>query len=464
MPLSDAQTGEHPASTHAAGAQDPSGMPRHVAVIMDGNGRWAARRRRPRAIGHRAGARAVNVCIDYCLEQGIRALTLFAFSSENWGRPEEEVGALMKLFLAALDREVEELHRRGVEVRFIGDRSRFPADIRARMQAAETLTLGNARLTLAIAASYGGRQDIAAAARALAEDVAAGRLRPQGPGRRAAAGPVHPHRRRLRDQQLPAVAAGLHRAVVHAPAAAGPECGHPARGDPRVFPPRTPLRLDRRAGVRQRARIPTEPALTRTRVLTALLMAPLAIAAVLLLPTPWLVALTAILFLAALWEWFRLSDIEDTLQRTLLLLANLLLMAALVWASPTDSGGSLVLFKLVTMFGVIWWLVAMLWLRRYDFASDHDTHARVFKLAAGTLAVVPAWCALAVIHAGDPATTGLRLVPQGHVWLLTALMIGGTTAFGAYSAGRYFGGKWFSRRMAPRISPNKTFEGLIGGI
>jgi len=204
--------------------------------------------------------------------------------------------------------------------------------------------------------------------------------------------------------------------------------------------------------------------LTRTRVLTALLMAPLAIAAVLLLPTPWLVALTAILFLAALWEWFRLSDIEDTLQRTLLLLANLLLMAALVWASPTDSGGSLVLFKLVTMFGVIWWLVAMLWLRRYDFASDHDTHARVFKLAAGTLAVVPAWCALAVIHAGDPATTGLRLVPQGHVWLLTALMIVWATDTGAYFAGRRFGGKWFSRRMAPRISPNKTFEGLIGGI
>ena len=155
-----------------------SRVPRHVAIIMDGNGRWAARRRRPRAIGHRAGARAVNVCIDFCLEQGIGALTLFAFSSENWGRPEEEVGALMKLFLAALDREVEELHRRGVRVRFIGERGRFPADIRARMQAAEALTRGNARLALSIAASYGGRQDIATAARSLAEDVAAGRLRP----------------------------------------------------------------------------------------------------------------------------------------------------------------------------------------------------------------------------------------------------------------------------------------------
>ena len=157
----------------------PASAPRHLAVIMDGNGRWAERRRRPRVIGHRAGARAVNVCIDFCLERGIGALTLFAFSSENWGRPEEEVGALMKLFLNALDREVDELHRRHVRVRFIGDRARFSPDIRARMDAAEALTRENARLHLVIAASYGGRQDIAQAARALATDVAAGRLRPE---------------------------------------------------------------------------------------------------------------------------------------------------------------------------------------------------------------------------------------------------------------------------------------------
>ncbi len=154
------------------------GIPRHLAVIMDGNGRWAERRKRPRAIGHRAGARAVNVCIDFCLERGIEALTLFAFSSENWGRPEEEVGALMKLFLNALDREVDELDRRGVRVRFIGERERFSPAIRQRMQAAEAQTGANARLTLVIAASYGGRQDIAQAARALAVEVAEGRLRP----------------------------------------------------------------------------------------------------------------------------------------------------------------------------------------------------------------------------------------------------------------------------------------------
>jgi undecaprenyl diphosphate synthase len=155
------------------------GIPRHLAVIMDGNGRWAERRRRPRAIGHRAGARAVNTCIDFCLDKRVEALTLFAFSSENWGRPEDEVGALMKLFLNALEREVDELDRRGVRVRFIGERQRFAEAIRARMDAAEAQTAGNGRLQLTIAASYGGRWDIANAARSLAADVAAGRLRPE---------------------------------------------------------------------------------------------------------------------------------------------------------------------------------------------------------------------------------------------------------------------------------------------
>src|SRR5690606_38696522 len=145
--------------------------------------------------------------------------------------------------------------------------------------------------------------------------------------------------------------------------------------------------------------------LTRTRVLAALTMAPLAIGGVLLLPTPWLVAVTAILFRLALWEWFRLSEIDDTLQRTVMLLANLLLMAALVWASPNASVVTLVLIKLVETQGVVWWLLAMLCRRHYGFASDHDTHARGFKRAAGTAAVVPAWCALAVLHAGDPEAT-----------------------------------------------------------
>jgi undecaprenyl diphosphate synthase len=108
----------------------PARRPRHVAVIMDGNGRWAQRRQRPRSLGHRAGVRAVQVCVDFCLAEGIEALTLFAFSSENWQRPQEEVGALMRLFLRMLDSAVDELGRRGVRLAFIGDRTGFPEAIR----------------------------------------------------------------------------------------------------------------------------------------------------------------------------------------------------------------------------------------------------------------------------------------------------------------------------------------------
>lgn len=188
--------------------------------------------------------------------------------------------------------------------------------------------------------------------------------------------------------------------------------------------------------------------MTRTRLLAAAVMAPIAIAAVLLLPTPWMVALGAVLFLAGLWEWFNLAEIDDTLARTMLLVANLLLMVAMVWASPTDAGGSLVLFKVAVVVGVLWWLLAMLWLMHYDFASDHDTHARVFKLGAATLSVVPAWCALALIHR------------DGHGWLLVALAVVWAADTGAYFSGRAFG----RRKLAPRISPNKTLEGLAGGM
>ncbi|QYR52489.1 polyprenyl diphosphate synthase [Lysobacter soyae] len=157
----------------------PNTLPRHVAVIMDGNGRWAQQRRRPRIIGHRAGARAVRNAIDYCMQQGVEVLTLYAFSSENWRRPEEEVSGLMRIFLNVLDTEVSELSRRGVRIRFIGDRAAFSESLRARMQDTESATADNTQLTLVIAASYGGHQDIAQAARVLAQQVADGQLRPE---------------------------------------------------------------------------------------------------------------------------------------------------------------------------------------------------------------------------------------------------------------------------------------------
>jgi undecaprenyl diphosphate synthase len=155
----------------------PIALPQHLAVIMDGNGRWAKQRSRPRTLGHRAGARAVRTVVEYSLKHGIPALTLFAFSSENWNRPEDEVGALMKLFLRVLESEVDELTRQQVHLRFIGDRSRFPEPIRARMAAAEAIRLTTPKLTLTLAAGYGGRADIAQAARRLAERVQAGTLR-----------------------------------------------------------------------------------------------------------------------------------------------------------------------------------------------------------------------------------------------------------------------------------------------
>lgn len=156
----------------------PTPTPKHVAIIMDGNGRWAQQRRRPRIIGHRAGARAVRNAIDFCMQEGVEVLTLYAFSSENWRRPEEEVSGLMRIFLNVLDTEVSELARRGVRIRFIGERDTFSEAIQTRMRATETATEANTRLVLVIAASYGGHQDIAHAARMLAQQVADGQLRP----------------------------------------------------------------------------------------------------------------------------------------------------------------------------------------------------------------------------------------------------------------------------------------------
>ncbi|CAN7179596.1 phosphatidate cytidylyltransferase [Pseudoxanthomonas sp. LjRoot168] len=196
---------------------------------------------------------------------------------------------------------------------------------------------------------------------------------------------------------------------------------------------------------------------TRTRVIAALVMAPFAIGAILLLPTSWLAMLAALVFLVGLWEWFKLAEIDDTLQRTVLLTANLLVMVALVWASRGSGDATdLVPLRLMALVGVGWWLLALLWLRFFTFASDHETWARVFKLAAGTLAVVPAWCALGLIHSSQP---------NGHIWLFVALAIVWAADSGAYFAGRHFGGRWFGgRKLAPRISPNKTLEGLLGGL
>ena len=154
-------------------------VPRHIAITMDGNGRWAAARALPRPAGHRAGLKPVRMCVEECARRDVEALTLFAFSSENWGRPADEVGSLMGLFIEALEREVEELHGQGVRLRFIGERRNLSVRLQVRIAAAEELTRGNSGLKLQVAVSYGGRWDIIQAAQRLARECSSGALRPE---------------------------------------------------------------------------------------------------------------------------------------------------------------------------------------------------------------------------------------------------------------------------------------------
>ena len=156
--------------------QTESPLPRHVAIIMDGNGRWARNRNLPRPMGHREGVKAVRRAVEACRERGIEALTLFAFSSENWRRPKAEVSLLMELFVHTIRKEIDELDRNGVRVRFIGERSAFDAKMRNLMDEAERKTAVNQGLALVIAVNYGGRWDIATAARQLAAHAVAGKI------------------------------------------------------------------------------------------------------------------------------------------------------------------------------------------------------------------------------------------------------------------------------------------------
>ena len=151
-------------------------LPRHIAIVMDGNGRWARQRHRPRSFGHRAGQKAVQAAIEFCVQHRVQALTLFAFSSENWQRPPQEVSALMELFLKALDREVDKLHGNGVRIAFIGELAAFAPELRERMRAAMARTAGNSKLALNIAVNYGGRWDVANAAKLAALAVQRGEL------------------------------------------------------------------------------------------------------------------------------------------------------------------------------------------------------------------------------------------------------------------------------------------------
>jgi undecaprenyl diphosphate synthase len=156
-----------------------NGIPRHIAIIMDGNGRWAQKRFMPRAVGHQAGVKAVRKIVEHCVRESVEVLTLFAFSSENWRRPPEEVSLLMELFMATLQAEIDKLHRNNIRLRFIGDRSRFSEALQKKMAEGETQTCNNTALTVVIAVNYGGRWDLCQAFRTLNHKVLAGELKAQ---------------------------------------------------------------------------------------------------------------------------------------------------------------------------------------------------------------------------------------------------------------------------------------------
>lgn len=154
-------------------------LPQHIAVIMDGNGRWAKQRGKPRIYGHRMAVKSVRETISTASRLGIKAITLFAFSSENWKRPEEEVSVLMDLFMAVLTREVKKLHKNNLRLQIIGDKTRFSNALQKKIAAAEELTKANTGTVINVAANYGGKWDITEAVKQVAQQVSDGQLQPQ---------------------------------------------------------------------------------------------------------------------------------------------------------------------------------------------------------------------------------------------------------------------------------------------
>lgn len=154
-----------------------AGIPEHIAIIMDGNGRWAKQKKLPRTAGHKAGVASVTSIVNYCNRLDVKVLSLFAFSSENWQRPEQEVAMLMELFIITLQKEVNKLDENGVRLIFIGDKSAFSQKLQDKITHSETMTADNKGLTLVIAANYGGRWDIVQATQAIAEKVLASKIK-----------------------------------------------------------------------------------------------------------------------------------------------------------------------------------------------------------------------------------------------------------------------------------------------
>ena len=288
---------------------EPRAVPRHVAIIMDGNGRWAKQRMLPRVAGHRRGVEAVRAIILACIERDIEFLTLFAFSSENWRRPADEVSILMELFLRALEQEVAKLHANGIRFKVIGDTSLFDPRIRELIAAGEAQTAANTRLTLTVAANYGGRWDIAQAARRyFAAHPEALRERSDFARRRSSRISRWPTRPSRICSSAPAASSGSPISCcgsLRTPSSISPTCCGPTSTRSRSTRRSTGIgsasaasgapanRCRRREALTRAAAMPRLaarriPRCSRTRILTAVVLMPLVLAALFLLPPLWL--------------------------------------------------------------------------------------------------------------------------------------------------------------------------------
>jgi undecaprenyl diphosphate synthase len=404
--------------------------PRHVAIIMDGNGRWARRRALPRQAGHPAGLKPVRAAVELCAQSGVSALTLFAFSSENWRRPDDEVRGSMSLFVDALDREVEELDSNGIRVRFIGDLDALNPTLRRATEAAEQKTRGNTRLDLVVAVAYGGRWDIVQAARKLAAEAAAGKLDPASineaklasalqdrrlPERRS----IDQDRRREASQQFLALGHRLLGALLFRRAVAGLHGDGAAQGVRVLRTAAAALRPDRGA---DRGR-----GLIRARIITGALFGGVLISAILLLPTPLAAAVLGVLWILGAWEWAGLARLAGGARLVYAAACAVCMLGLYLFADSR----ALYALLIIALAGLLLSFVAVL------------TYPRKFGTGtvggAGFVALVPSWLMLVRLH-GEPWL--------GPVLALTALAIVWAADIGAYTFGRAFG----RIKLAPAVS------------
>jgi undecaprenyl diphosphate synthase len=437
----------------AGGGGSGAAVPRHVAIIMDGNGRWAKARGLPRAAGHRQGAEAARKVLRAAGEAGVECLTLYAFSSENWRRPKTEVNDLMGLLRLYIGRELESLHKEGVRIKVLGDHRAFSPDTARMIDAAVARTAGNTRMTLAVALNYGSRAEIVNAARGLAARVMAGELAPDAideaaveggarHGRPAAARSPHPHVRRAAPVQFPALAGGLCRVPVRGHALAGLRRRRSARRARSICRPRAPLwRIMSETPPPAPGTAPKKNADLPTRFAAGVVM--IAVAVVVTYISGWpfrvLAALAAGVMIAEwaamhrvprLWTWLAVGLVAATL----IAFAEYLFPAAAnnpVVIEPDDLEAAGTGFAAVAAAAVIVGLLSR-------------------RLAMG-------W---GILYIGIP---GFALVVLNWAWselVLWLFFIVWATDIFAYFAGRSIGGP----KLAPRISPNKTWAGLAGGI